>query len=167
MIEDQVASAVPISPRLLPIVPYFVANLAQFGANHTAFCCQYHLGWCKSHRSFHAYHAVFWCQSFCVWCFANLPLPLTREHHHTGKDVTAPAVMGMLQGCKGSTNGMLHLTGQSRERLTTTDILVFACGNACMLVQAPKRCGHTPGKTVVGFDEACSRIQVGDDFNAQ
>lgn len=27
----------------------------------------------------------------------------------------------------------------------------------------PKRCGHTPGKQIVGFDEACSRIRAAVD----
>ena len=32
---------------------------------------------------------------------------------------------------------------------------------------APKRCGHTPGKSVVSFEEACQRIQAAVDARAE
>lgn len=41
-----------------------------------------------------------------------------------------------------------------------------AAGFAGLMIEdqvAPKRCGHTPGKQVLGFDEACARIQAAVD----
>ncbi len=41
-----------------------------------------------------------------------------------------------------------------------------AAGLACIMLEdqvAPKRCGHTRGKQVVGFDEACLRIRAAVD----
>lgn len=41
-----------------------------------------------------------------------------------------------------------------------------AAGLACVMIEdqvAPKRCGHTQGKEVVGFNEACLRIQAAVD----
>jgi len=41
-----------------------------------------------------------------------------------------------------------------------------AAGLACVMIEdqlSPKRCGHTKGKQVVGFDEACLRIKAAVD----
>jgi 2-methylisocitrate lyase-like PEP mutase family enzyme len=41
-----------------------------------------------------------------------------------------------------------------------------AAGLACIMIEdqvSPKRCGHTQGKQVVGFDEACLRIRAAVD----
>ncbi len=41
-----------------------------------------------------------------------------------------------------------------------------AAGLACVMIEdqlAPKRCGHTQGKEVVGFEEACIRLQAAVD----
>lgn len=41
-----------------------------------------------------------------------------------------------------------------------------AAGLACIMIEdqiAPKRCGHTKGKEIVGFDEACLRLQAAVD----
>ena len=41
-----------------------------------------------------------------------------------------------------------------------------AAGCACIMIEdqvAPKRCGHTKGKQIVAFDEACLRIQAAVD----
>ncbi|BDD87499.1 isocitrate lyase/PEP mutase family protein [Desulfofustis limnaeus] len=41
-----------------------------------------------------------------------------------------------------------------------------AAGLACVMIEdqvSPKRCGHTQGKQVVGFDEACLRIRAAVD----
>jgi len=41
-----------------------------------------------------------------------------------------------------------------------------AAGCACVMIEdqvSPKRCGHTRGKQIVGFDEACLRIRAAVD----
>ncbi len=41
-----------------------------------------------------------------------------------------------------------------------------AAGAACVMIEdqvSPKRCGHTQGKQIVNFDEACSRIRAAVD----
>jgi 2-methylisocitrate lyase-like PEP mutase family enzyme len=41
-----------------------------------------------------------------------------------------------------------------------------AAGLACIMIEdqvSPKRCGHTAGKQIVGFDEACARIRAAVD----
>ncbi len=45
-----------------------------------------------------------------------------------------------------------------------------AAGLACIMIEdqlSPKRCGHTKGKQIVGFDEACLRIRAAVDARTE